>query len=427
MPYDGVFTFSASRVGGAGTAYFTWIINGTPYGGIYGYFASCGLGERTEQLSIRAGEYAFRVSYENLAGTILSFYWSASPAHDTSWTGTMDREPNGTWETAVPLAPDTVAFGNVNSQDVTGSDQLFGGADGFDLYKFTLTQKSEVELRGKAVDIHIYGWIAPWDDAGWRSSGLGAGKDDGWQSYKYTLEPGDYRIYIEKGNTSNAYDFTAYELSYSVTPLEAPPPTASVPNIDTAHDWARENLEAAMEAGLIPQSFMNVNWRSQTTRLTVVDAIVQMLEQSGVSRDAYAAAMGWDLNENPFPDVTGSKNLTFLYKAGVVSGGSSGLYTPNQTHSRREAAVLACNIAVAFFGVAQEDVRGPNPFTDVSSSQWYAPYLGYAADNGIVAGSVSNGNRVFRPSERIPNEQTIILMLNAFNHFKKLTPTVPTA
>jgi hypothetical protein len=80
--------------------------------------------------------------------------------------------------------------------------------------------------------------------------------------------------------------------------------------------------------------------------------------------------------------------------------------------------VLACNIAKAFYGVTEDEIRGRNPFADVRDNDWYAPYLGYAADNGIVTGNTrADGTRTFDPGGRLPNEQTIILMLNAFEHF----------
>jgi hypothetical protein len=227
---------------------------------------------------------------------------------------------------------------------------------------------------------------------------------------------------IESGKTYTYY-VIAKRGSFTSLPCESvkiTTPGDDDPFAD-AHDWAKENLAKADEAGIIPDSFKAAGWRTSTTRLTVVDAIVEMLEGAGISRDAYAAAKGWNLNENPFPDVTGNKNLTFLQKAGVVSGtkGADGInyYRPNGTHTRREAAVIVGNIAEKFFGVA--NVRGSNPFTDVPNSHWSAPYLGYAADNNIVEGNLrADGTRTFNPSGRLTNEATIVLMLNAFNHFK---------
>jgi hypothetical protein len=188
---------------------------------------------------------------------------------------------------------------------------------------------------------------------------------------------------------------------------------------DGAHDWAVENLQKADAAGIIPDSFKTAGWREYTTRREIADAIVKMLEQLGISRDAYAASKGWNLNENPFPDVTGNKNVTFVAKAEVMSG-VGGLFRPDERFARRDAAVVACNIAVAFFGVSKDDVRGVNPFTDVANSHWAAPYLGYAADNDIVAGSVRDGKRVFTPSTRLQNETTIVLLYNAYVHYNKL-------
>jgi Fe2+ or Zn2+ uptake regulation protein len=200
------------------------------------------------------------------------------------------------------------------------------------------------------------------------------------------------------------------------------PPTPTEPDpYEGAHDWAKGNLAKADAAGIIPDSFKASGWRATTTRLTVVDAIVQMVEKAtGKPMETIASENGWDLGVDPFTDVTGNRKLSFLQQAGVVSGTTTAngtVYRPDQTHSRREAAVLAYNIAKAFFGVSADDVRGPNPFSDVPDT-WYTPYLGYAADNGIVTGNTrADGTRTFDPGGRLTNEATILLMLNAFEHF----------
>jgi hypothetical protein len=202
------------------------------------------------------------------------------------------------------------------------------------------------------------------------------------------------------------------------------PPTPPKPDpYPGAPDWAADGLAKADAAGLIPDSFRS-GWSQTTTRLAVVDATMKMLEQVGISRDAYAAARGWDLTVDPFLDVTGDKNLAFLEKAGVVSGTETAggfIYRPNVNYTREQAAVLACNIAKAFFGVTDDEIRGGNPFTDVAGSRWSAPVLGYAVDNGIVSGTTrSDGTRTFSPGGRLPNYQTISVMYNAFEHFKTL-------
>ena len=66
--------------------------------------------------------------------------------------------------------------------------------------------------------------------------------------------------------------------------------------------------------------------------------------------------------------------------------------------------------AEEFFG---KTAQGSNPFTDVPD--WAAPYVGYAADNGITQGV---GGGLFDPDSNLQNQHTAMFSYRAFNIWK---------
>lgn len=85
-----------------------------------------------------------------------------------------------------------------------------------------------------------------------------------------------------------------------------------------------------------------------------------------------------------FADVpAGNKNeeaIMYLVDAGVVNGYPDGTFRPNNTVSRVEA------LKFIFEGIKEALNEGNLPFNDVSESDWYAKYLYTAYSKGVVNG-----------------------------------------
>jgi hypothetical protein len=67
--------------------------------------------------------------------------------------------------------------------------------------------------------------------------------------------------------------------------------------------------------------------------------------------------------------------------AGLVTGYEDGTFKPNASINRAEAVTLLLRAA----GIQSSTVNVPN-YPDVDPEAWYAPYLIYATEEGIVAG-----------------------------------------
>ena len=118
-----------------------------------------------------------------------------------------------------------------------------------------------------------------------------------------------------------------------------------------------------------------------------------------------AAECGWDLNTNHFSD-TSSQAVTFLKYAGISNGIGDNKYDPSANYTRAQMVTMIGRAAEEVFGA---NAKGTNPFTDVPD--WAAPYVGYAADNGITNGI---GDGLFDSDGVLQNQHTAIFLLRTY-------------
>lgn len=124
--------------------------------------------------------------------------------------------------------------------------------------------------------------------------------------------------------------------------------------------------------------------------------------------------------KNPAPaftDITGhwaADNILFVASRGLLSGTSDTTFSPNTGMTR------------GMFVTALGRLAGINPdsyktgkFTDVKADAYYAPYVNWAAQTGIVEGVTAT---TFAPDTNINREQMAVIMAN---YAKKLGYTVP--
>ncbi|MFC6334353.1 S-layer homology domain-containing protein, partial [Paenibacillus septentrionalis] len=102
---------------------------------------------------------------------------------------------------------------------------------------------------------------------------------------------------------------------------------------------------------------------------------------------ARALQLNLDVIEEPnFQDVNTSsdsyKSIAAVVSAGIFQGYSDGTFRPHQSLTRAEMA----KILVVSYQLPIEDLT-TNPFKDVPSSSWYAPYLTSLIQNKITTGT----------------------------------------
>ncbi|RHS21755.1 hypothetical protein DWV69_16210, partial [Clostridium sp. AF12-19] len=124
--------------------------------------------------------------------------------------------------------------------------------------------------------------------------------------------------------------------------------------------------------------------------------------------------------KNPAPaftDITGhwaADNILFVASRGLLSGTSDTTFSPNTGMTR------------GMFVTALGRLAGINPdsyktgkFTDVKADAYYAPYVNWAAQTGIVEGVTAI---TFAPDTNINREQMAVIMVN---YAKKLGYDLP--
>ena len=124
--------------------------------------------------------------------------------------------------------------------------------------------------------------------------------------------------------------------------------------------------------------------------------------------------------KNPAPaftDITGhwaADNILFVASRGLLSGTSDTTFSPNTGMTR------------GMFVTALGRLAGINPdsyktgkFTDVKADAYYAPYVNWAAQTGIVTGVTAT---TFAPDTNINREQMAVIMAN---YAKKLGYDLP--
>ena len=91
-------------------------------------------------------------------------------------------------------------------------------------------------------------------------------------------------------------------------------------------------------------------------------------------------------NEFPFTDVKKGawyeSAVETVYTEGIMEGKAEGKFEPNSPMTRAELVTVLCRLS-------GDDTEGKGEilsFADTKKNAWYADYVAWAAENGIVAG-----------------------------------------
>lgn len=99
----------------------------------------------------------------------------------------------------------------------------------------------------------------------------------------------------------------------------------------------------------------------------------------------------------------GSSFITFLAARDMINGDGDGSFAPDRSITRAEFVKLLSAMAQA--GSADGSAAA---FDDVSAGDWFAPYVAWAAEQGIVKGSL---NGEFRPYAPIRREEMAVMLV----------------
>jgi len=136
----------------------------------------------------------------------------------------------------------------------------------------------------------------------------------------------------------------------------------------------------------------------------------QVVIQAVGTGTAQQSATGATTTTNcPFTDVIGhwaQQYICELYQKGMVNGTTSTTFNPDAHITRAELV----KIAVKVFGFEVPASVAEDPFPDVPKDAWYAPYVKVAKDNGIIGGYPDG---YFYPSQNVDRASALKILVVA--------------
>ena len=189
------------------------------------------------------------------------------------------------------------------------------------------------------------------------------------------------------------------------TPEDTTPPVAT--DLSGVSDWAKTEVEAAIEAGLVPE-YIQKDWTSPITRGQVSEMFIRLLEKAtGKTVDDIIAEKGAAIEEGKFED-TDDGNVYAANALGIINGTSSSKFSPDGTLKRAQIAALINRVAKVV-GVETEGYT--HHFEDITDNySWVDAELGWPSTVGIINGVSSTK---FNPGGDLTTEQAILITYRA--------------
>ena len=120
-----------------------------------------------------------------------------------------------------------------------------------------------------------------------------------------------------------------------------------------------------------------------------------------------AQALVPDLFSDVHSDNPNYTAITDLKTRGIIGGYPDGTFQPERAVNRVEALKIILGAAA----VDTKTILKKAPFTDISQTEWYAPYLNKAYEMGIVQGYPDNS---FKPTQTVNLVENLKMLLNTY-------------
>jgi hypothetical protein len=167
---------------------------------------------------------------------------------------------------------------------------------------------------------------------------------------------------------------------------------------DTPSAWAREQVNAAIEADLVPQNLQS-NYTQAITRAEFAALAVALYENQ----------RGTIMGRINFIDSIDVNVLKAAY-IGVVIGVGNNRFAPHDALTREQAAVMLARLADA---LGDPLPRQPATFADNNAiSSWAIEGVGQVQASGIMGGI---GNNLFSPDGPYTREQSIVTIMRLYD------------
>lgn len=169
-------------------------------------------------------------------------------------------------------------------------------------------------------------------------------------------------------------------------------------------EWAKSEIEAAYNKGIIPESMLDDDLTSEINRAEFATIAVNLYSKM--------SGKNVDTSKNPFDDIYSTSykmDIIKAYNLGIVSGISNNEFNPLGEITREQAATMLMRTA---------DVLGYdtsyNTSVESGVSSWATEGVGFVTENGIMNGT-GNG---FEPQGKYTKEQAIATFVRMYDNLK---------
>lgn len=174
------------------------------------------------------------------------------------------------------------------------------------------------------------------------------------------------------------------------------------PGADVPSSWAEEQVNAAIAAGIVPDSLQS-KYTQPATRAEFCALAVEL----------YETAKGSEITERTTFTDTSDVNVQKMGALGVVTGVGGGRFDPNGTLTREQAATMLARLAEA---VGKPLAAQAPTFADNAAiASWAFDAVGQMQASGVMGGV---GNNTFAPQVSYSREQSILTMLRLYESVK---------
>ncbi len=213
----------------------------------------------------------------------------------------------------------------------------------------------------------------------------------------------DGAIYVEnvwEGSDTKYYDLYGNQYKTKAEALAAAK-TKGEPSL-----WAKESIEKAITVGIVPEEIQSQYIRNITRQEFCKLAVMTYIAKTNYAIENNA--------ENPFIDVN-DDYVTAAYNLKIVAGLGKGVFAPDKSITRQEAAVMLDNLAKLL------NVKGTEKTVKFTDESYFATWSRAAiysvaamksGDTYVMAGT---GEGKFSPWMNYTREQAIATMWRLYN------------
>lgn len=209
--------------------------------------------------------------------------------------------------------------------------------------------------------------------------------------------------YPELSSTNFDPKAVSTQVQASATPVPAAPVRPAEPS-----DWAKAEVNAAIDNGLIPQNLQS-GYQNNITRLDFARLTVTLVENcTGQEAEEYLSSVGKTVSSR-FEDTSDADAL-IANSLGIVKGRKKTTFDPNGSITRQEAATMLSRAAELLGAQANGKVKTYNDSSQFAA--WAVEPISFVSSirtpdtNKAVMGSV--GSKQFAPDGTYTREQAYI-------------------